>query len=69
MKPWTTGQVYLNFIGDEGQARVETAYELNHRFRPLEFGVLALFVGPQARTHGATRPDSTVQPPGVAPLR
>jgi FAD/FMN-containing dehydrogenase len=26
MKPWTTGQVYLNFIGDEGQARVETAY-------------------------------------------
>jgi FAD/FMN-containing dehydrogenase len=26
MKPWTTGQVYLNFIGDEGLTRVETAY-------------------------------------------
>jgi len=26
MKPWTTGQVYLNFIGDEGMTRVETAY-------------------------------------------
>ena len=26
MKPWTTGQVYLNFIGDEGLDRVESAY-------------------------------------------
>jgi FAD/FMN-containing dehydrogenase len=26
LKPWTTGQVYLNFIGDEGMTRVETAY-------------------------------------------
>jgi len=26
MKPWTTGQVYLNFIGDEGIHRVEAAY-------------------------------------------
>ena len=26
MKPWTTGQVYLNFIGDEGLVRVESAY-------------------------------------------
>jgi FAD/FMN-containing dehydrogenase len=26
MKPWTTGQVYLNFIGDEGLTRVESAY-------------------------------------------
>ena len=26
MKPWTTGQVYLNFIGDEGLHRVESAY-------------------------------------------
>jgi len=26
MKPWTTGQVYLNFIGDEGQERVESAF-------------------------------------------
>jgi FAD/FMN-containing dehydrogenase len=26
MKPWTTGKVYLNFIGDEGLHRVESAY-------------------------------------------
>ena len=26
MKPWTTGRVYLNFIGDEGLGRVEAAY-------------------------------------------
>ncbi|HET7718671.1 MAG TPA: FAD-binding oxidoreductase [Acidimicrobiales bacterium] len=26
MKPWTTGRVYLNFIGDEGSGRVEAAY-------------------------------------------
>jgi len=26
MKPWTTGGVYLNFIGDEGLMRVESAY-------------------------------------------
>jgi FAD/FMN-containing dehydrogenase len=26
MKPWTTGQVYLNYIGDEGAERVETAF-------------------------------------------
>jgi hypothetical protein len=26
MKPWTTGRVYLNFIGDEGQGRVEAAF-------------------------------------------
>jgi len=26
MKRWTTGQVYLNFIGDEGLTRVESAY-------------------------------------------
>lgn len=26
MKPWTTGRVYVNFIGDEGLARVEVAY-------------------------------------------
>jgi FAD/FMN-containing dehydrogenase len=26
MKPWTTGRVYLNFIGDEGLTRVESAY-------------------------------------------
>jgi FAD/FMN-containing dehydrogenase len=26
MKPWTTGHVYLNFIGDEGASRVEAAF-------------------------------------------
>lgn len=26
MKPWTTGRVYLNFIGDEGLGRVEAAF-------------------------------------------
>lgn len=26
MKPWSTGQVYLNFIGDEGRGRIEDAY-------------------------------------------
>ena len=26
MKPWTTGTVYVNFIGDEGMARLESAY-------------------------------------------
>lgn len=26
LKPWTTGHVYLNFIGDEGQGRVEAAF-------------------------------------------
>jgi len=26
MKPWSTGGVYLNFIGDEGQSRVRSAF-------------------------------------------
>ena len=26
MKPWSTGRAYLNFIGDEGAARVEAAF-------------------------------------------
>jgi FAD/FMN-containing dehydrogenase len=26
MKPWTTGRVYLNYIGDEGVGRVEAAF-------------------------------------------
>ncbi len=26
MKPWSTGGAYLNFLGDEGQARVEAAF-------------------------------------------
>jgi hypothetical protein len=26
MKPWTTGRAYLNFIGEEGTARVAAAF-------------------------------------------
>ena len=26
MKPWSTGRAYLNFLGDEGSARVEAAF-------------------------------------------
>jgi FAD/FMN-containing dehydrogenase len=26
MKPWTTGGVYLNYIGEEGQARIEASF-------------------------------------------
>ena len=26
MKPWTTGRVYLNYIGDEGQGRIESSF-------------------------------------------
>ena len=26
MKPWTSGAVYLNFLGDEGQARIEAGF-------------------------------------------
>jgi FAD/FMN-containing dehydrogenase len=26
MKPWSTGRVYLNYIGEEGQSRVEAAF-------------------------------------------
>ena len=26
MKPWTTGGVYLNYIGDEGQTRIENSF-------------------------------------------
>ena len=26
MKPWTTGKVYLNYIGDEGQARIDVSF-------------------------------------------
>ena len=26
MKPWASGRVYLNFIGDEGQDRVESGF-------------------------------------------
>jgi FAD/FMN-containing dehydrogenase len=38
MKPWTTGGVYLNFIGDEGITRVEAAYgpEKYERLRKIK---------------------------------
>ena len=26
MKPWATGRVYLNYIGDEGQDRIESSF-------------------------------------------
>ena len=26
MKPWTTGRAYLNFLGDEGQERIEAGF-------------------------------------------
>ncbi len=38
MKPWTTGHAYLNFIGDEGEGRVEAAFgpERFKRLRELK---------------------------------
>ena len=38
MKPYTTGRAYLNFLGDEGQARVEAAFgpEKYQRLRDLK---------------------------------
>ncbi len=38
MKPWTTGRAYLNFIGDEGEGRVEAAFgpERFKRLRELK---------------------------------
>jgi FAD/FMN-containing dehydrogenase len=38
MKPWTTGHVYLNYIGDEGAGRVEAAFgaEKLQRLRDLK---------------------------------
>jgi FAD/FMN-containing dehydrogenase len=38
MKPWTTGRVYLNFIGDEGLHRVESSYgpETYHRLQLIK---------------------------------
>jgi FAD/FMN-containing dehydrogenase len=26
MKPWATGRVYLNYIGDEGQERIDSSF-------------------------------------------
>lgn len=34
MKRWTSGRAYLNFLGDEGQGRVEAA------FGPQKYGRL-----------------------------
>ena len=38
MQPWTTGRAYLNFIGDEGEGRVEAAFgpEKFKRLRELK---------------------------------
>lgn len=34
LKPWATGQVYLNYIGNEGQKRIDTAFG-EHKMRRL----------------------------------
>jgi len=37
LKPWSTGSVYLNFIGDEGQSRVQAAFGARYdRMRQLK---------------------------------
>jgi FAD/FMN-containing dehydrogenase len=38
MKPWTTGRVYLNYVGDEGEARIEASFvaEKMARLRALK---------------------------------
>jgi FAD/FMN-containing dehydrogenase len=36
LKPWTTGTVYVNFIGDEGLARIEAGYGAEHFARLRE---------------------------------
>ena len=38
MKEWTTGRVYLNYIGDEGEARIEASFgaEKMARLRALK---------------------------------
>jgi FAD/FMN-containing dehydrogenase len=38
MKPWTTGRVYLNYVGDEGEARIEASFgaEKMTRLRALK---------------------------------
>jgi FAD/FMN-containing dehydrogenase len=37
MKPWSTGGAYLNFLGDEGQARIEAAFGSKYqRLRDLK---------------------------------
>src|SRR4051812_10553138 len=40
LKPWTTGTVYVNFIGDEGPGRVEESYGDEHfvRLRQTKLG-------------------------------
>jgi FAD/FMN-containing dehydrogenase len=35
MKPWSTGRVYLNYIGEEGQSRVEAAFG-PHKYARLQ---------------------------------
>jgi hypothetical protein len=36
LKPWTTGTVYVNFIGDEGLERIEAGYGADHFARLRE---------------------------------
>ena len=38
MKPWATGRVYLNYIGDEGEERIEGSFgaETTARLRAIK---------------------------------
>ena len=61
MKPWTTGRVYLNYIGDEGLHRVESSfgeekYRVCRRSRPS--GTPTTSSG-TTRTSGLPRPSET----------
>ena len=57
MKPWSTGRVYLNFIGDEGAGRVEAAFgpEKYARLRPTEGDVGPHELLPPQPEHPAER--------------
>jgi hypothetical protein len=53
MKPWASGQVYLNFLGDEGQARIEDG------FGPQKY--------PDARDQEGVGPDQRLLPQSEHP--
>ncbi len=62
MQPWTSERTYLNFIGDEGEERVRTAYEpekyrklvaLKDRYDPTNMFRLNQNIKPGARSSAA----------------
>jgi len=59
LKPWATGRVYLNYIGDEGQSRIESSFgpEKLARLRQLK-----------ARwdPHNLFRHNQNIRPQGIA---